>query len=550
MTAGQVFARTLEGYGVTHLFMVPAMFRSGMVALEQTKIKRITVHHESSGAYMADGYARASRRPGIVMGQAVGNANIAAGLRDAFLAGSPIIAISGGSPLGAKYRYVYQVVEDLCMFDPVTKFNARIEMPDRLPDLLRQAFREATTGNPGPVHLEIPGRTGEGIDGQGQFDVVIEENYAQYPAFRPEADVASIRKAARALAQAERPVIVAGGGVIASGGNRELVKFAELLSIPVATSPSGKETIPGNHPLSIGVVGSYGRWSANRTVEEADLVFFVGSRAGDLVTNTWKVPRPGTNVIQLDIEPAEIGRHYPTMVTLLGDAKLTLSQLIEAVQAPQSRDAWVGQAQALLRQWRAEIEPLANSNAVPMRPERLCREISECLPPDAVIVSDTGHAAIWSGTMLELRHASQRYIRCAGTLGWAFPGSLGVKCALPNRPVLCFTGDGGIWYHIAELETAAREAINVVVVVNNNSSLQQVIKGFDAAYGGVHPPKASEMWTFRETNFARIAEELGCVGIRVERPEDLKSAIEAAFAANRPVVIDAVSDIRAAPAWG
>ncbi|MCL4531657.1 MAG: thiamine pyrophosphate-dependent enzyme, partial [Actinobacteria bacterium] len=197
------------------------------------------------------------------------------------------------------------------------------------------------------------------------------------------------------------------------------------------------------------------------------------------------------------------------------------------------------------------IAPEYSSDAVPIRPERICKEISDFLPENSVLVADTGHSAIWTGTMVNLNKPGQRYIRCAGTLGWAFPAAIGAKCALPDQPVLCFTGDGGLCYHLAELETAARAGINAVILVNNNSSLQQVKKGIDTAYGGKQWGRSKEMWVFNQgTNYARIAEEMGCLGIRVERPGEIRAALEEAFAANRPTVIDVVSDIDAAPAWG
>ncbi|HWU37048.1 MAG TPA: thiamine pyrophosphate-dependent enzyme, partial [Candidatus Acidoferrum sp.] len=192
-----------------------------------------------------------------------------------------------------------------------------------------------------------------------------------------------------------------------------------------------------------------------------------------------------------------------------------------------------------------------NSDAVPIRPERMCKEISDFLPPGAILVADTGHAAIWTGTMIGLSRPAQRYIRCAGTLGWGFPAALGAKCAAPDRPVLCFTGDGGLCYHLAELETAARAGINAVVLVNNNGALQQVKKGIDKAYGGKQWGRSREMWVFRPgTDYARVAEDLGCLGIRVEEPRQIRPALEKAFAAERPTLIDVVTDIEAAPAWG
>ncbi|MCL4531656.1 MAG: thiamine pyrophosphate-binding protein, partial [Actinobacteria bacterium] len=302
----------------THVFMVPAIFHQAMAAMEETSIKRVTTHHEMSAAYMADGYARAGRKPGICMGQAVGAGNLAAGLRDAYQSCAPVIAVSGGPQPDARYRYFYQVVEDFPMFGPVTKFNAMVQRPDRLPDLLRQAFRVATTGSPGPVHLEFPGRLGEQINGEGDFEVIVEEQFTHIPAFRIAPDPALVEKALALLVAAEHPVIVAGGGISASGAGAELVELAEKLSIPVAVSLNGKESIPDKQPLSLGNVGTYGRRAANKIVEEADLVFFAGSRAGGLTTNNWKLPRPGTPTIQLDIDAAELGRNYPAKVGILG----------------------------------------------------------------------------------------------------------------------------------------------------------------------------------------------------------------------------------------
>jgi acetolactate synthase-1/2/3 large subunit len=551
MTSGRFFASTLQGYGITHVFIVPAIFHQAMTAMEETAIVRVTTHHEMAAAYMADGYARAGRKVGICMGQAVGAGNLAAGLRDAYQACSPVIAISGGPQPDARYRYFYQVVEDFPMFAPVTKMNAVVQQPDRLPDLLRQAFRTATTGTPGPVHLELPGRLGEQVQGEGDFEVVVEERFARFPAYRIAPDPRDVEKAAALLVAAERPVLVAGGGVTASEAGTELVALAEKLAMPVAVTMNGKENIPDDHPLSLGNVGTYGRSAANQMVAEADLVFFAGSRAGGLTTNSWRLPRPGTPVIQLDINGEELGRNYPARVGLLGDARLTLRQMIDAVSRPVSRAAWVRRAQEVLQAWRTEVSPALNSDAVPIRPERICREITAGLPEGAILVCDTGHAAIWTGTMVGLTRPGQRYIRCAGTLGWAFPAALGAKCAAPDRPVLCFTGDGGLCYHLAELETAARAGINAVILVNNNGSLQQVKRGIDASYGGKQWGRSREMWVFKTgTNYARVAEELGCVGIRVERPSEIRGALDAAFAANRPALIDVATDIEAAPPWG
>ena len=273
MTGAQCLADMLKGYGVTHVFHVPAVLRTTFAEMERrTEIKRLHVHGEKAAAYMADGYARASGRPGICMAQVIGALNLAAGLRDAWLAHAPVIAMTGGREPKTKFRRVYQEIDDMPAFEPVTKFNATIDDVARFPDMVRQAFRSAVTGCPGPVHLQFRGNEGQ-IDGEeAEMEPLVEPQFARVPPFRPQPEEASLRAALNILQDAARPVIIAGGGVRASGAADELVALADALQIPVATSLNGKDAIPGNHPLSVGVVGTYSRESANRVVNAADLV--------------------------------------------------------------------------------------------------------------------------------------------------------------------------------------------------------------------------------------------------------------------------------------
>jgi acetolactate synthase-1/2/3 large subunit len=334
--------------------------------------------------------------------------------------------------------------------------------------------------------------------------------------------------------------------VVWSGAEAELVKLAELLQIPVATSLNAKAALPDDHPLNVGVPGTYSRWCANRVLAEADLVFFVGSHAGGQVTTNWQVPKPGISAIQLDIDPEELGRNYPLQAALLGDAKVTLQKLIAAVGSRRERGEWLGRAQSLVREYREESDRACGSDAVPIRPERICKEISDWLPDGGVVLSDTGHSGMWTGQMIRLNRPDQRFLRCAGSLGWGFPATLGAKCALPDRPVIGFCGDGGFYYHLAELETAARFGINAIMLVNNNYALNQEKHLFDDAYKGQQRGRAKEMWHFsHQVSFAKVAEAMGCVGIRVERPEDIRPALDKALAADSPVVVEVVSDVDA-----
>jgi acetolactate synthase I/II/III large subunit len=546
-TGPHFIADMLHGYGVTHVFFVPQMLLETLTGMEGMGIRRVMVHGEKAAAYMADGYARASGCPGVCMAQHVGASNLVAGLRDAYMACSPVIALTGGPAPAARYRHAYQELEDFSQFDHTTKLNARVDHIARLPDLLRQAFREATTGAPGPVHLQIGGHHAEAVMTEADLALRIESEFKAVPAYRPAADPAQVAAALRLLAAAERPIIVAGGGVAWSKAQAEVVALAERLSIPVATSLNAKGAMLDTHPLAVGVVGTYSRACANRAVGEADLVFFIGSHTGGQVTARWQVPKPGTQVIHLDIDAREIGRNYPTEQALLGDARTVLRQMLEvaAKDGGGKRPPWLARVRRLVEEWRASVAANVNSEAVPMRPERVCREITRFLPENAVLVSDTGHSGIWTGAYVEFTRPGQRLIRCAGSLGWGFPGALGVKCALPDAPVVCFAGDGGFYYHLAELETAARYGINLVVVVNNNGALNQEIPHFDRAYGGDPDERGREMWGFSQVNFAKVAESLGCVGMRVEKPSEVAPALEHALGAGRPAVIDVVTDHRA-----
>ena len=542
-TGAKFMAQALKEYGVTHVFVAPAVVREALAELSQLGVQSIVTHGEKSAAYMADGYARAANRPGICFAQSVGAANLAAGLQDPYLGLSPVIAMTGRKPPMDQQRNAYQEIEHSKPFASVTKFSAYVEQVEQLPYLLRQAFREATTGASKPVHLDLQGMSGNVImQSEGDLEFVLENTFTSRPALRPEPSDDAVREAAQVISRSQRPVIVAGGGVTSSSAQQEVVELAEMLNIPVATSLNAKGTITDDHRLSVGVVGSYSRWCANRVVAEADLVIYIGSHTGSQVTNEWKVPASGTQVIQIDIEPAELGRSYPNEVSLQGDAKATVQKLIESLEPTHDRTEWTSRAAELVSQWRDEVLPRATSNAIPIIPERLCNELTQALPPNSVLVADTGHAGIWTGSMVDLNHAGQDYIRCAGSLGWGLSGAIGVKCALPDRPVVCFSGDGGFMYHIAELETAVRYNIPVVSVVNNNHGLLQDKRGDDRAYQAVPGSHSSDLWEFNDVDMAKVAEAMGAFGIRVDQPQDIQGAIEEALASGRPAVVDVVTD--------
>ena len=554
ITGGRFIAEFLNAQGVTAFFFVPTMLSRALAEMDNMPIKRVLTHGEKAAAYMADGYARASGRPGICAAQAVGAANLAAGLRDAYMGHSPVIALTGGRFGHQKHKINYQEMDDFPMFAQVTKANFQVDTVSRLPDLLRQAFREATSGTPAPVNLLFAGKEGDIESDVAELKLIEEEVYSRVPAHRPAPEGECVAEAARILKKAKRPVIVAGGGARWSGAAQEVLKLAKALSIPMATSLNALALVPEKNPLYIGVPGTYSRSCANKILMRADLVIYVGSQTGGQVTHFWKIPAPGTPVIQIGIDAADLGRNYPNAVSLLGDAKVALQALNAAVADGKGNSArgekWIEEAKAAVKEWRVEEKPLRDSDAVPMRPERILKELGDWLPEDAIVVCDTGHAGMWSAQQLWV-DKSWDFIRAAGSLGWAFPASLGAKCALPKKPVVCFTGDGGFWYHLQELETAVRCGIPTVTVVNNNNSLNQETTIFQHAYNGKPSKKQGEMWHFSKVDFSSIAESMGALGIRVTKPGEVRSALDRALSSRRPAVVEVLSDIEAlAPtAW-
>lgn len=539
ITGQKFMAEALAAYGVTHFFYVPVVMSAVIKEMPDLGITSVMTHGEKAAAYMADGYARISRRVGVCGSQAIGATNLAAGLRDAYLSRNPVLAISGGMDPESRYRFAYQEIDDMPIFDRLTKFNAMVENSDRLPDLLSQAFRSATSGMPQPVHLELPGLLGGQAMAELEHDLKFDPRLGSFPSYRPPAPTEDVEVAIKAIASAKRPILVAGGGVASSNAAEQLLAFARQHGLPVATSLNAKGMILDSDPLSVGVVGEYSATSANTAVIESDLVIYVGSLTGGLITRNLAVPPVSAKVVHIDINPDNIGRNYPNTLGVCGDAATVLQQLIDEGRDFTVPADWSARIKILKQEWTDLVSIQEMSDAVPMRPERLCHELSAALPDDAIVVADTGHAGAWMAQNMTTTSTNQRMIRAHGSLGWALPASIGAKAAAPDRPVICFAGDGGFFYHMAELETAMRHDINIIVVVNNNASLNQesfIWEGSD---------RFDKSWKFAPVSFENIAKSFGTGFARVEKPSDMAGAMQEALAANKPFVIEAVTDMDA-----
>ena len=539
MTGARLFGQILKSYGVTHLFFMDAVLRRALAEMEDTGIHRILGHSEKAVAYMADGYARTSGKPGVCMAQSVGAANLASGMQDPYLGHSPVVAISGRHVPQFQYRNAYQEVDHQPLYTAVTKFHGEIDVLEQMQQVMRQAFREATTGTPRPVHVDMAGLTGDAITHlEGVFDVLADDAHTRYPAFRPAPDAAAVQRAVAAIKASAKPVIVADRGAIISDAGAAIAKLAEKIQAAVVATPDAKAIMIEDHPLFHGTMGLYGRTCGNQVMAEADLVIYAGSNTSDHTTGYYKMPKDGTSIIQIDIDPVEIGRNYSGVIGVLADVR-TAMEAITAAAAPAKHDEWLTTTRKFVAAWRAETDKMRASDAVPMQPARICRELTELLPKDAILFADTGFAALWTNTMVYFNHPAQRYFRAAGSLGWSFPASLGGKCGAPDKPVVCFTGDGGFYYHLPELETARRRGIKTVTVVNNNKCLAQGVKNLSIAYSNTpEPNRKDECYEFLETDFAQIARAFGCFGVTVDKPQDFKKAFEQAMASDLPAVID------------
>jgi acetolactate synthase I/II/III large subunit len=536
MQTSDQIAGMLSDYGVTHFFFVPVILPETLKRMSAGGILPVMTHGEKAAAYMADGYARVSRRVAVCGSQAIGSTNLAAGLRDAYMARTPIVALSGAPDASSSHRNLYQDLDDRGAFEAVTKWSAQVPDPGRFPDLLRQAFRSASSGVPRPVHLALAGRTGNPGDSPAGGDGRSEPRYGVVPSDRPMADSSAVTAALELLAGARRPVILAGNGVARSGAARELVAFAEQVRVPVVMTLNGIATIGYDHPLHGGVAGEYGADFANAILMRADVVLVAGSSLGSMTTRSWSLVPDDALIIQVDIDGAEIGRTFECTAPVVGDLRAVFAQL-SAGASSQGPEQWIADVAEVRTAWRQSVQESETADSVPVRPERLFTLVGEELADSGILVGDTGHVGAWTARHVRLS-GQQTMVRAAGSLGWGLPASIGVKCAYPDREVICVTGDAGLFYHLSELETARRYGLQVIVVVNNNLSMNQ-----EAVFWDEGSAEQEKNWQFHDADLAEIARGFGCYGTRVDDPADFAAALDKARSSELPAVIDVRTDI-------
>jgi acetolactate synthase I/II/III large subunit len=547
MTGGEALARTLKAAGVEYIFGISVGSQAPLtLGAIRLGMRIVTVRDEKCAALMATAFSKISGKPGICLASGPGAAHLALGMYEAFNSANAMVAITSDAPVAGMWRPGNAYMDQQAVFQPITKWTVRAESLATLPNIIRRALREATTGTPGPVAVIVSNPLWAA---EGDFDIPAEAERAQHPAFRVVPGAESVAQAAQVLRAAQRPAIVAGGGVILSQAAQELLELAELLGIPVATTHVAHGTFPSAHPLSLGVLGnpvagSRGR-IANKVVGEADVLLVVGSRMDGRTTRGYTLIPPATKLIQIDSDPGEIGSHYPVEVGIVADAKLALEALKATLETHVTRPPSLAETPrvreiaAMVKEWWNEFAPQMNSNAVPIKTPRLFSEIQHFVNDETIVVVDAGGSSYWSPAYLELSPENQAlYPRGAAAIGSALPMALGAQLAAPDKRVICISGDGGFGYNIMELETAVRLNLPVVNIIVNNHSLGMERRGYIDYAGEVPPGPVS----FSPQDFSKIAQAFNCFGARAEKPGDIHEAIAAALASGRPAVVDVVTD--------
>ncbi len=544
----EYIGETLKANGTTHVFYEELAFFYSTKEMRKYGITPVLAHSEEAAGYMADGYARASNKIGVCMSQSIGAANLAASVHDAWLGNTPVLAMTGFKQDNAYQKGGYQESNHRAHFSGVTKYNETTYDAQQLPFLLSQAIREATTGKPRPVHLDVIGYAGEVAEkAEMNANFVPEPGFASIPAFRPAADPEAVKKAAEMINAAERPVFVAGrGALISDPDGKVLYEMATKADVPVCTTPDGKTIISEYDPLWGGVVGGYGMACANHITTDSDLVVYIGSMVSDQTTLAFTAPPLDRQIIHIDIDGRELGKNYKNTFGLQGDARTVMEQLLPLIEKKDRKD-WRDKAATYVAKSLKELDDMSGET-VPVQTGRLCQEISKALPDDAIVVADTGWSATWADVAIRMKD-TQKYMRAAGSLGWSFPASIGAKCACPDRPVFNFSGDGAFYYHLSELESSVRNGIKVIVILNNNSHFNQCIPYVSEAYED--DPEGFEVYAekvkFEPTDFVGIAKSFGADGEKVTDSADIGKAIERAMASDVSYVINVITDPSCAP---
>jgi len=540
LTGAEAAVEMLKAHGVEILFGLcgdtSLPFYDALARLPHG-MRHILARDERSAAYMADGYARVSGKVGVCEGPSGGGVTyILPGLAEANESSVPLLCINSDISVSARGRYTLTALDQGALMRPLTKWNTVLNRAEDLPRVFRAAFKQMTTGRPGAAHIALPFDVQNGR--VHRPDVWGDPSFGCCPSERLAPDIDLIEHAARLLRGATKPVFICGGGVVISAAERELLTLAERLSAPVTTTISGKGAISENHPLAVGVVGSNGGTPETRSiVDQADLIIFVGCRAGSVTTERWRHPAPGTaKMIHLDVDSAVPGTNYPVDVPLVGDARRALAMLNEAL-ADLQRPLEASLVQTAKEQKFAEFQALAESAAKPIKPERVVAALAGALDPDAIVVADAGTPCPYLSAYYEVRGTGRRFFsnRAHGALGYSMAAAMGAHFAKPEVKCVSVMGDGSFGFTCGELETAVRYRLPVTFIVISNASYGWIKAGQRSGYN-----ERYFAVDFAVTDHAAVAAAFGVKSWRVTEPGELTKSLKEALAHGGPSLVDIV----------
>lgn len=544
MTGGEAIARMLQA------FHGGAMFGMGGFQLlpfydaaRRLSLPHHLINDERAAVFIADAYAKVSGRVGLcdaTLGP--GATNLVTGLVEALNAGSPLVVIVGDSHRDHSWKNMTQESRQLDILRPACKEVIRVEAVHRIPELLRRAFRVATSGRPGPVIVDVPEDVAHGTFGFDDDAFRADAACECAPSARCRPDAASLALAASMIAAAQKPILLAGGGVHISGAADALTDFARMINLPVAHTMTGKGAIPCTDRLNAGLFGRYDR-IANDLIAESDLIVVLGCKLGEIATKRFTVPPAGKRIIHIDIVAEEFGRTAEPELCLWGDARETIAALSGAMTDGASRihhrqATYQAEVARRMDAWREGVMPRLTSTESPVSMARLMHELNAAMPEDGILVADGGFAAHWGGLLYDTKAAGRGFVPDRGfaSIGYGLPGAIGAALAAPGRKVVSITGDGGFNMMLGELETARRLALDFTIIVVNNAA-SGYVKALQHLMYGAGAYHASDL---AETNYARVAEALGCRGVRVEHPDTLADALATGLGGSGPTIIDLV----------
>ncbi len=539
MSGAEALVRMLEAHGVRHIFGLcgdtTLPFYDALAQLDHG-ITHFLTRDERHAAYMADGYARVTGRPGVCEGPSGGGATyILPGVVEANESSVPILAITSDVATTSRGKYPLTELDQTALFGPLTKWNAALDDAGQLPAMLREAFRQMTTGTPGAVHLSLPFDTQKApVDGA---EIHVDPDHTRFPAERQAPDRHAITEAAAILAKAQNAVAICGGGPLLSGGEAALARLVRALDMPVATTVSGQGVIAETDPLALGVVGSNGGIPATRAeVDAADVVLFIGCRAGSVTTERWRSPAKGTTILHIDSDPEVPGTNYDTAVAINADARLALEALADAVEAA-PRNTQNGTARAA-RAWaakEAQFAPLATSRDTPIRPEAVIAALMDLLDDDAIVVADPGTPCPYVSAYYSWPRAGRHFItnRAHGALGYALGAAMGAHVGRPDAKTVALMGDGSFGFACGEFETMVRHRMPITSVVFSNATFSWIKAGQKAGFGARYYNV-----DFDRTDHAAVARAFGVAAWSVRDPDELGHVMAKALAHDGPSLVD------------